>query len=156
MSYRRSVWHSELTWNVASDLRKQRESSLIGGLEIELSGWMAESSLRKNSWHCREYGFRALNFLKLLDPEIQLESKLDMYVTLIIQVLCYKNEFQYLRYLSSLSKQAHLYTQSSFSLSFVIHCYNSQPKNTLSLIPSNFCYIKTMRPTDFEFFLFFC
>lgn len=156
MSYRRSVWHSELTWNVASYLRKQRESSLIGGLEIELSGWMAESSLRKNSWDCREYGSGALNFLNLLDPEIQLESKLDLYVTLIIQVLCYKNEFQYLRYLSSLSKQTHLYTQSSFSLSFVIHCSKSQPKNTLSLIPSNFCYIKTMRPTDFEFFLFFC
>lgn len=71
---------------------------------------MAESSLRKIP-DIVEYGFRALNFLKLLDPEIQLESKLDMYVTLIIQVLCYKNEFQYLRYLSSLSKQAHLYTK---------------------------------------------
>lgn len=115
---------------------ENRESSLTGGLEIELSGWMPESSLRKNSWDCRECGFRALNSLNLLDPEIQLESKLDLYVTLIIQVLCYKDdqsiftlmnlwihkgkayEFQRLRYLSSLSKQTHLYTQSSFQFVF--------------------------------------
>ena len=51
----------------------------------------------------------------------------------------------------------HIYTHKlPFSLSFVIHCYNSQPKNTLSLIPSNFCYIKTMSPRDFAFLLFFC
>lgn len=115
---------------------ENRESSLTGGLEIELSGWMPESSLRKNSWDCRECGFRALNSLNLLDPEIQLESKLDLYVTLIIQVLCYKDdqsiftlmnlwihkgkayEFQRLRYLSSLSKQTHLYIQSSLQLVF--------------------------------------
>lgn len=115
---------------------ENRESSVTGELEIELSGWMSESSLRKNSWDYRECGFRALNSLNLLDPEIQLESKLDLYVTLIIQVLCYKDdqsiftlmnlwihkgkayEFQRLRYLSSLSKQTHLYTQSSFQFVF--------------------------------------
>ena len=91
---------------------ENRESSVTGGLEIDLSGWMSESSLRKKSWDCRECGFRALNSLNLLDPEIQLESKLDLYVTLITQVLCYKDdqsiftlayEFQHLIYLSSLS-----------------------------------------------------
>lgn len=115
---------------------ENRESSVTGGLEIELSGWMSESSLRKNSWDCRECGFRALNSLSLLDPEIQFESKLDLYVTLIIQVLCYKDdqsiftlmnlwihkgkayEFQHLRYLSSLSKQTHLYIQSFLHLVF--------------------------------------
>lgn len=119
MLYRRSVWRSELTWNVASYLRKQRQSSVTGGLGIELSGWMSESSLRKNPRDSRECGFWALNSLHLLDLETQLESKLDLYVTLVIQVLCYKDdwsiftladEFQCLRYLSSLSKQTHLYT----------------------------------------------